>query len=189
MSRFERLKKHIMAEEHTKAEQEETNESLDQAQTEEKVDEPTPDADAESKFNELNDRYLRLYAEFDNYRKRSNKEKIDLISSASESVLKALLPIMDDFERANENNQNVADADALKEGFQLIYTKFKGIMESKGLHPMNSIGEAFDSELHEAVANLPAEKEEDKGKILHDVEKGYYLHEKVIRYAKVVVGQ
>jgi molecular chaperone GrpE len=177
-----------MSEEHTTPEQEENIENANPTSEEERS-EASATTNSEEKYNELNDRYLRLYAEFDNYRKRSNKEKIDLISSASEGVLKAMLPILDDFERAIENNEKVEDIEALKEGFTLIYTKFKGIMEGKGLHPMNSVGEAFDSELHEAVANLPAEKEEDKGRILHNVEKGYYLHDKVIRYAKVVVGQ
>lgn len=147
--------------------------------------EPTP----EEKYAELNDKFLRLYSEFDNYRKRTNKEKIELIGSASAGVMKDLLPILDDFERAIANNQHVDDVESLKEGFQLIFSKFKHTLEQKGLKPMECKGEPFDSELHEAIANIPAPSDELKGKIVDDVEKGYYLNEKVIRYAKVVVGQ
>jgi molecular chaperone GrpE len=143
----------------------------------------------EEKYAELNDRFIRLYAEFDNYRKRSNKEKVDLISNANAGVLVDLLPIMDDFERAILNNENAPDIETVKEGFHLIFNKFKGILESKGLKPMQAKGEAFDSELHEAIANIPAPSDNEKGKVIDDVEKGYYLHDKVIRYAKVVVGQ
>jgi molecular chaperone GrpE len=144
---------------------------------------------AEEKYAELNDKFLRLYSEFDNYRKRTNKEKVELISTANAGVLKDLIPVLDDFERAIANNETVEDAAALKEGFQLIFTKFKTTLENKGLKAMDAKGQSFDSELHEAIANVPAPTEELKGKIVDDVEKGYYLNEKVIRYAKVVVGQ
>jgi molecular chaperone GrpE len=143
----------------------------------------------EEKYAELNDRFIRLYAEFDNYRKRSNKEKVDLISNANAGMLVDLLPVMDDFERAMLNNEKADDIEIVKEGFHLIFNKFKNIVESKGLKPMLAKGEAFDSELHEAIANVPAPSEAEKGKVIDDVEKGYYLHDKVIRYAKVVVGQ
>ena len=143
----------------------------------------------EEKYAELNDRFIRLYAEFDNYRKRSNKEKVDLISNANSGMLVDLLPVMDDFERAILNNEKAEDIEVVKEGFHLIFNKFKGVLEAKGLKPMQAKGELFDSELHEAIANVPAPSDEEKGKVIDDVEKGYYLHEKVIRYAKVVVGQ
>lgn len=161
--------------------QEQTDENV---QTEEKK-ELTP----EEKYADLNDRFIRLYAEFDNFRKRTNKERVDLINSASAGVMKDMLTVIDDFERAIQNNENVEDIQAVKEGFQLIYQKFKGILESKGLKAMIAKGEPFDSELHEAIANIPAPTEEEKGKVVDDVEKGYYLNEKVIRFAKVVVGQ
>lgn len=151
--------------------------------------ENTKELSPEEKITELNDRFLRLYAEFDNYRKRTNKEKIDLISNANEGVLKDLLPVMDDFERAILNNESADEIAVVKEGFHLIFNKFRSILESKGLKPMNAKGEAFDSELHEAIANIPAPSENEKGKVIDDVEKGYFLHDKVIRYAKVVVGQ
>jgi molecular chaperone GrpE len=149
----------------------------------------TQEPTQEDKYNELNDKFIRLYSEFDNYRKRTNKEKIDLISTASAGVIKDLIPVLDDFERAIANNENVDNQESLKEGFQLIYSKFKSLLENKGLKQMTAKGEVFDSELHEAIANIPAPSDDLKGKIVDDVEKGYYLHEKVIRYAKVVVGQ
>ncbi len=153
-------------------------------QTEE-VKEPTQ----EERYAELNDRFLRLHADFENFRKRTNKERIDLIVSASEGVLKEMLPIIDDFERAISNNEHVQDVNSLKEGFNLIYQKFKLTLENKGLKAMDSKGQVFDSELHEAIANLPAPTEGDKGKVLEIAEKGYYLNDKVVRFAKVVVGQ
>lgn len=157
----------------------------DQAQETEAPIEPT----FEDKYNELNDKYLRIHAEFDNYRKRTNKEKLDIISSANASLLKDLLPVVDDFERAMANNKNVDDVESVKEGMSLIFHKFKTTLEHKGLKPMNVEGEVFDADIHEAIANIPAPKKKLKGKIVEAVEKGYYLNDKVIRYAKVVVGQ
>lgn len=148
----------------------------------------TPET-AEDKLAVLNDKYLRLYSEFDNYRKRTNKEKLDLISTASAGVLKDMLTVLDDFERAIANNDKVEDINAVKEGFQLIYNKLKSGLEAKGLKQMQAKGETFDPELHEAIANIPAPEESLKGKVVDDVERGYYLNEKVIRFAKVVVGQ
>ncbi len=147
--------------------------------------EPTP----EEKYSELNDKYLRIHAEFDNYRKRTNKEKLDLIATASSGILKDLLPVIDDFERAIANNEKVDDIESVKEGFQLIFNKFKNTLETKGLKPMDSEGKDFDLDLHEAIANIPAPSKKMKGKVIEAVEKGYYLNDKVIRFAKVVVGQ
>jgi molecular chaperone GrpE len=171
-------------EQSTQEVKDEVNQEQEAPQAEEKK-ELTP----EEKYADLNDRFIRLYAEFDNFRKRTNKERLDLISSASAGVMKDMLTVLDDFERAIQNNENADDIQSVKEGFHLIYQKFKGIMESKGLKAMASKGEVFDSELHEAIANIPAPTEEDKGKVVDDVEKGYYLNDKVIRFAKVVVGQ
>lgn len=144
---------------------------------------------ADEKYAELNDRFLRLYAEFENFRRRSNKERLDVITSANAGLLKDLLPVLDDFERAILNNDQVTDIEIVKEGFALIQNKFKSILDSKGLKEMNAKGEPFDSELHEAIANIPVSEEEQKGKVIDDIEKGYYLNDKVIRFAKVVVGQ
>ena len=144
---------------------------------------------SEDKLASMNDKYLRLYSEFDNYRKRTNKEKLELISTASAGVLKDMLTVLDDFERAIANNDKVEDINAVKEGFQLIYNKLKSGLEAKGLKQMQAKGEVFDPELHEAIANIPAPEDALKGKVVDDVERGYYLNEKVIRFAKVVVGQ
>jgi molecular chaperone GrpE len=149
----------------------------------------SPEPTAEEKLAELNDRFLRLYADFENLRKRTNAEKVQLISNANASLMKDLLPVLDDFDRAIASNENVEDSEVLKEGFCLIQQKLKSILESKGLKPMLAKGESFDSELHEALANIPAPEESLKGKVIDDVEKGYYLHDTVIRFAKVVVGQ
>lgn len=161
-----------------------------QAENKQVVEENVNSEDSsEVKYNELNDRFLRLYAEFDNYRRRTAKERLDLISSASSGVLKDIITILDDFDRAIANNKNIQEADILKEGFELIYTKLSGIVESKGLVPMNSLNQTFDSELHDAIANVPVENDDQKGTVIDEVEKGYYLNEKVIRFAKVVVGK
>ena len=167
--------------------QEEQNENPEpQIENQEKQNsEPT----AEEKYAELNDRFIRLYAEFENFRRRSNKERLDVISTANAGLLKDLLPVLDDFERAMINNDQVTDVEIVKEGFALIQNKFKSILDSKGLKEMNAKGEPFDSELHEAIANIPVSEDNQKGKVIDDIEKGYYLNDKVIRFAKVVVGQ
>jgi len=168
-----------------------TIESQDETETEhtEEADSQTIEESWEEKFYEMQDRFVRLHAEFDNFRKRTNKERVDTIATANAGILKDLIPVLDDFERAIASNETATEIQSVKEGFGLIYNKYKGILESKGLKPMHSKGEVFDSELHEAIANIPAESEEMKGKIIDDVEKGYTLHEKVVRFAKVVVGQ
>ena len=169
--------------------QEELNEDLAEGTSEAKEGSEQQEQTLEEKYAELNDKFIRLYSEFDNYRKRTNKEKVELISTASSSVLKDLLPTMDDFERAILNNETSEDLAGVKEGFHLIYNKLKSTLEAKGLKVMDSKGQDFNSDLHEAIANIPAPSDDLKGKIVDDVEKGYYLHDKVIRYAKVVVGQ
>lgn len=169
--------------------QEAVDSTEETAESQENTAEDTNQEQEVDKLAEMNDKFLRLYSEFDNYRKRTNKEKVELISSASASVLKELIPVMDDFERAIANNENQEDIAILKEGFQLIFNKFRNTLENKGLKAMEAKGEVFDSELHEAIANIPAPSKELVGKVIEDVEKGYYLNDKVIRYAKVVVGQ
>ncbi|MFM7666626.1 MAG: nucleotide exchange factor GrpE [Bacteroidota bacterium] len=143
----------------------------------------------QEKYLEEHDKFVRLHAEFDNFRKRTNKERIELTATANAGILKDLIPVLDDFERAISSNETATEIESVKEGFLLIYNKYKGILESKGLKPMHSKGEVFDSEFHEAIANIPADSDEMKGKIIEDVEKGYTLHDKVVRFAKVVVGQ
>lgn len=143
----------------------------------------------EIECKEWHDKFIRLYSEFDNFRKRTAKEKIDITKTASENVLKDLLPVLDDFERAITNNENVEDPSALKEGFGLIHNKLFKNLEAKGLERMDSSGETFDVDKHEALTNVPAPKDNLKGKVVDVIEKGYLLNDKVIRFAKVVVGQ
>ena len=138
----------------------------------------------EEKFAELNDKHLRLFAEFENFKKRTAKERMDLYKTAGESVLTALLPVLDDFERSIKANQKQED-----EGVVLIYNKLKSILETKGLKAMEDpIGQELNTDYHEAITNIPAPSDNMKGKIIDVVEKGYFLNEKIIRYAKVVVA-
>ena len=137
----------------------------------------------------MNDKYLRLYSEFDNFRRRTNKERLDLIKTASEDVFKSILPIIDDFERAIKANENSEDSVAIKEGIQLIYNKLKSMSSQKGLVSFDSIGEVFNPDLMEAITHIPAANDEQKGKVIDDIEKGYKLGDKVIRFAKVIVAQ
>ncbi len=169
----------------TEVNQQETTEQIESVEETEIPVEPT----WEEKFLEMNDRYVRLYAEFDNFRRRTQKERIELMATANAGILKDLIPVLDDFERAITYNETASEIDSVKEGFGLIYSKYKSILESKGLKPMESKGQPFDSELHEAIANIPAPSDDLKGKIVDDVEKGYLLNDKVVRFAKVVVGQ
>lgn len=143
---------------------------------------------AEEKLAELNDKYVRLYADFDNYRKRMTKERLELIKFASEETFKQILPVIDDFERAFKSMAEIKDINVMKQGEELIYNKLKNILSQSGLQEMKSAGETFDPELHEAVTNVPAPSDDMKGKVIEEVEKGYYLNGKVIRHAKVVVG-
>lgn len=146
-------------------------------------------AEAETKNAELQDKYLRQAAEFDNYRKRTIKEKADLIKSAAERLMVAELPVVDDMDRALENMEKGADAEACIEGFKLIVQKFKNILTQQGLEKIETDGQDFDTDYHEAIALIPAPTEELKGKILDCVQQGYKLGDKVIRHAKVAVGQ
>lgn len=141
----------------------------------------------QNKLNDLNDKYLRLFAEFDNYRKRTIKEKSDLIAFASEEMIISLLTVMDDFDRAVASFDKTNDIDAVKEGVLLIYSKLKSILEQKGLSPMVSKDCDFNTDFHEAITSIPA-TEDMKGKVVDEIEKGYTYKGKIIRYAKVVVG-
>jgi molecular chaperone GrpE len=144
--------------------------------------------EVKDKYNELNDRFLRLYSEFDNYKKRTNKEKLDLLSTASEKVIVGLLPVIDDFERAIAANEKAEDMAAIKEGFVLIYNKLLQLLKRFDVEEINAKGEEFNTDFHEAITHFPAQKEEDKGKVMDVTEKGYKIKDKVIRYSKVVVA-
>ncbi|RFC54309.1 nucleotide exchange factor GrpE [Brumimicrobium aurantiacum] len=174
--------------EENQSSQEQTEEVKENETEKEVQPELSKEEELEQKVADLNDKYLRLYSDFENFRKRTIKEKGDLISNASQGVLKDMLAVLDDFERAIDNNQTSEDAESIKQGFQLIYNKFNNILTAKGLKPMDSKGEVFDIDHHEAITNIPAE-DDMKGKVVDVVEKGYFLNDKVLRYAKVVVGQ
>lgn len=153
---------------------------------EEKLKEQVEKLEAEK--NELNDKFLRLFSEFDNYKKRTNKEKIDLISTASEKVILSLLPIVDDYERAIQFNQNVEDVTVLKEGFELIYNKLKAVLKRFEVEEIPAMGEPFNTDFHEAITHFPAPSEDLKGKVMDVTEKGYKIKDKVIRFSKVIVA-
>ncbi|MDE5418176.1 nucleotide exchange factor GrpE [Labilibaculum sp. DW002] len=141
------------------------------------------------KLQEMNDKYVRLSAEFDNYRKRTLKEKMELTKSASEKVLINILPVKDNFERALKSIDDAKDIEALKEGVHLIYTNFKDFMTQQGVKEIEATNLDFDTDVHEAITKIPAPTEELKGKVVDCIEKGYFLNEKVIRFSKVVVGE
>ncbi|MEG1554974.1 MAG: nucleotide exchange factor GrpE [Rikenellaceae bacterium] len=138
---------------------------------------------------EWQDKYMRLSAEFDNYRKRTLREKMSLIESASEDVIKSILPVIDDMQRAEEANSKSEDITAIKEGVSLIYKKLYGILGQKGLTEIEAVGLPLDTDVHEAIARFPVEEEEKKGRIIDVGEKGYKLKDKVIRFSKVIVGE
>lgn len=168
----------------------------DQSNAQEAQEELTPEQQlskdletAQAMIEEQKDKYLRLSAEFDNYRKRTMKEKAELIKNGGEKAIAAVLPILDDLERALANMQQADDVKAMYEGIDLIYQKFLKNLNQEGLEKMNPVGEAFDTDFHEAVALIPAQEEEQKGKVLDCVQTGYKLNDKVIRHAKVVVVQ
>jgi molecular chaperone GrpE len=142
----------------------------------------------EKKIAEEKDKYLRLYSEFDNYRKRSVREKGELIKTAGEDFFKAILPVIDDFERALKAADKTGDINTIAEGVQLIYSKLKSTLKQKGLEEMEASGKTFDADVMEAITSIPAPNDDLKGKVVDEIEKGYSLNGKVIRYAKVVIG-
>ena len=144
--------------------------------------------DFEAELLEKDDKYLRLYAEFENYKRRTLAERIELFKTAGQEIMLAMIPILDDFERALKAMENATDVVSVKEGIDLVSNKFKNTLVAKGLKPMESIGQTFNADLHEAITNIPAPTEDMKDKVIDEVEKGYFLGDKVIRYAKVIVG-
>jgi len=143
----------------------------------------------QQQLEEQKDKYLRLVADFDNFRKRTAKERLELIQTAGKDVILSLLPILDDAERAEKQLQATDDVKALKEGVDLVFAKLRSTLQSKGLRPMESIGTDFDPDVHEAITEIPAPSDDARGKVVAEVEKGYYLNDKIIRFAKVVVGK
>lgn len=156
------------------------------AECEDKADEITLIKKA---YADLNDKHLRLQAEFDNFRKRTLREKMELTKTASEGVLKEILPVIDDFDRALQSLNEASDLGAVKEGIEIIHKKFNAFLVQQGVREIDAVGKELDTDLHEAITKIPAPADEFKGKIVDCVQKGYVLNDKVIRFAKVVIGE
>lgn len=162
--------------------------TMEQAeQTEEPKELPKPTCEEELEL--YKDKHLRMYSEFENFRRRSAKERIELMQNAGQEIITSLLPILDDFDRAKMANENSEDIVAIKEGMDLIYNKIFMLLSQKGLKPMDALGKNYDSDEYEAIAKIPAPNNDLKGKVIDVTEKGYYLNSKIIRHAKVVVGE
>lgn len=154
------------------------------------IEEQTPEEKLQVELKQEKEKFLRLFAEFENYKKRTSRERIELFSTASEDVMKILLPILDDFERALTHIEEDKEAEELRKGVLLIYQKLINTLEQKGLKPIKvDKGESFNADIHEAITQIPAPSEDMKGKIIDIVEKGYKLGDKIIRFPKVVIGQ
>jgi molecular chaperone GrpE len=191
------MKKEKTAEKEVKVEEEENIKTIniDEVNNEKEVEEAEEQEElseldkSKAELAEAKDKYLRLYSEFENYRRRTSKEKLDLIQTATEGLIGSLLPIIDDFERAEKSISKDSDVKSVQEGMTLIANKFNNALVQKGLKVMESKqGIAFDPEIHEAITQIPAPKAKLKGKVVDVVEKGYFLGEKVVRFAKVVIG-
>ncbi|GEP92542.1 molecular chaperone GrpE [Chitinophaga terrae (ex Kim and Jung 2007)] len=143
----------------------------------------------EQEINELRDKYLRLQAEFDNYRKRTAKEKVELLQTAGKEVILSLLDVLDDSDRALKQLENTTDIEAVKDGVKLVFNKLKNTLQAKGLKPMESLDTPFDPDLHDAITEIPAPTPEQSGKVVDVLQPGYYLNDKLIRHAKVIVGK
>ncbi len=185
----------------TKNKDHSTEETMDQDQDMSTTENPSPseepqgqdpedsEAGTSAESEDLKDKYLRLFAEFDNYKKRTIRERLELMKSASQDMMTAILPVLDDFDRAQKNAESQEKTnDPVLEGLLLVHTKLYGILKQKGLEDMNPTGEEFDPELHEAITEIPAPSPDMKGKVIDTIEKGYRLNDKIIRHAKVVVG-
>ena len=143
----------------------------------------------QEELQEQKDKYLRLFADFDNLKKRNAKERLELIQTAGKEVITSLLDVLDDCDRAEKQLQTAENIDQVKQGVQLVFNKLRSILQSKGLKAMESVNTEFDVEKHDAITEIPAPLEALKGKVIDDVQKGYYLNDKIIRHAKVVVGK
>jgi molecular chaperone GrpE len=176
---------------------EDTNEQLNDSQTpdhtianemeQQILDEISAEDKLKDELAQANDKYLRLFAEFDNFRRRTAKERVELLQTAGKEVIASLLPVLDDFDRALKAMETAVDVIPVKEGVALVQNKLNHILTSKGLKPMEAKGQPFDGDLHEGITSIPA-GDGLKGKVVDELEKGYYLNDKVIRFAKVVVG-
>ena len=155
----------------------------------EPVDEGTGDEKLQAEIDEWKDKYLRIVAEFDNFKRRNAKERVELIQTAGKEVITDLLNVLDDCDRAQKQLETSDDAAAIKEGVMLVFSKLRNTLQARGLKPMEALSQEFNADLHEAITEIPAPGEDLKGKVVDEVVKGYYLNEKIIRHAKVVVGK
>lgn len=181
--------KELKEEENIRVEQESEKKAEEKCREEEQNGQERQVQELGDKLADINDKYLRLSAEFDNYRKRTLKEKMELVKNAGEQLLVNILPVMDNFERALQSMETATDVPALREGVELIYSNFKDFLSHNGVKEMECLHVDFDPELQEAVTKIPAPTEELKGKVVDCIQKGYVLNEKVIRFPKVVVGE
>lgn len=168
---------------------EETVDQNEQAEVKEEQTEQDIITELETQVSEAKDKYLRLFAEFDNFKKRNIKERLDIIKSASQDTLSSLLPVLDDFDRAKKSAEDENSTEPFSEGVIMVYNKLYNTLNGKGLEKMESTGEVFDPEIHEAITKIPAPSDDMKGKIVDTIEAGYKLNDKIIRHAKVVVGE
>lgn len=153
------------------------------------VDDTTEMEKLRAELEESKDKYLRLVAEFDNFRRRNAKERVELIQTAGKEIIQSLLEVLDDTDRAAKQMESSDDLAQVKEGISLVFNKLRGILQAKGLRKMESIGQPFDADLHEAITEIPAPSAEMSGKVIDEIEPGYYLNDKLIRFAKVIVGK
>ena len=168
-----------------------SEESIQDQETEQiqEINDPSTETNKlTQELEESKDKFLRLFAEFENYKRRNAKERMELIQTAGRDVISSLLPVLDDCDRAEKQLATSEDIDQLKEGVSLVFNKLRNTLQSKGLKPMESVGNDFDVEKHEAIAEIDTQKDQ-KGKVVDEVEKGYYLNDKLIRFAKVIVGK
>ncbi|HXI00535.1 MAG TPA: nucleotide exchange factor GrpE [Sphingobacteriaceae bacterium] len=164
------------------------NVPIDNDTEQEESNQPDAEEKLKAELIEASDKYLRLYAEFDNFKRRTSKERVEMLQTAGRDVIADLLTVLDDFERASKAIETATDIAPVKEGITLVHSKLKNILMNKGLKEMNAKGTTFDADLHEAITNIPAPSDDLRGKVIDEVEKGYSLNDKVIRFAKVVVG-
>ena len=152
------------------------------------ADNAAPDAAAGSELAILKDKYVRLLADFENYKRRTSRERIDLFKTANQELMVALLPVLDDLDRTRQHTATATDAQVVRDGLDIVHNKLTKTLQQKGLQPMEAVGQPFDAELHEAITQIPAPTDDLRGKVVDAVERGYYLNDKVLRHAKVVLG-
>ena len=185
----EEVQEKVSEEIHAEEKKHEPEDSTDKKKKQKKDKKDAKIEELEGQLHEIQDKHLRLQAEFDNFRRRTLKEKADLIKSGGESVLVNILPVVDDFERALDSLKSVEDEDIGKQGTLLIYNKFKEFLKQSNIKEIDALHQDFDVDLHEAITKIPAPGDDLKGKVVDVIQKGYCLNEKVIRFAKVVIGE